>query len=295
MKKNKLILPILLVIAFFASCNSDDDLKPSNLEQNWFVIEDSDDPVDHLVYLFYERTGIPVFYNDTIGVQERVDVFGNTYTHYTLLLTEYALGGVGTSPALNYFSLCPKESVPAGLDFLETDILPMIPENMAIRSFLLVDTLETGGLGSESFKGLNTILVAQIPRLKSMTQAERVKLKACVLRSIFTATISSFEEELNVFYQTTRSYYTDEDLYGYSVWYYQNRTPYTEPEEVGFLGVDPSYTPCLPTESMDVSMYVEAMFTYSRDEFMELYGAYEAVVKKYEIMKSILENIGVPL
>lgn len=295
MKQNKLIIRILFVMTLFAACNEDNNLKPSNLEQNWFVIEDSDDPIDHLVYLFYEKTGIPVFYNDTIGVTERIDAFGNSYIHYTLLYTDYALGGVGTSPALNYFSLCPKESVPDGLEFLETEILPMLPDGMQVRSFLLLDTLETGGLGSESFKGLNTVMVGKIPQLKKMTSDERVKLKACVLRSIFTASISSFEGELSMFYQTTRSYYADEDLYGYNLWYYQNRTPYTEPEEVGFLGVDPSYTSSLPTESMDVSMYVEAMFTYSKTEFEELYGEYEAVMKKYEIMESILKNIGVPL
>ena len=83
MKMNKLILPLLLVVALFTSCSDDDDLKPSNLERNWFVLEDSDDPVDHLRYLFYEKTGIPVFYNDTIGVTERTDVFGNSYLDYT--------------------------------------------------------------------------------------------------------------------------------------------------------------------------------------------------------------------
>lgn len=40
MKINKWILPMLLVTAFFTSCNDDDDLKPSNLERNWFVLED---------------------------------------------------------------------------------------------------------------------------------------------------------------------------------------------------------------------------------------------------------------
>ena len=295
MKMNRLILPMLLAVALFTSCNDDDDLKPSYLEQNWFVIEDSDDPIDHLVYLFYEKTGIPVFYNDTIGVSERIDAFGNTYTHYTLLFTDYALGGVGTSPTLTHYSLCPKESVPDGLEFLETEIIPMLPEDLHIRSFLLLDTLETWGLGSESFKGLNTVMVAKIPRLQDMTEEEQVKLKACVLRSIFTASISNFEEELATFYQTTRSYYTTEDLYGYNSWYFTQYTPYTEPQEVGFLGVDPSYTSCLPTESMDVSMYIEAMFTYSREEFMEMYGNYEAIVKKYGILESILKGMGVPL
>lgn len=296
MKMNKFILPLLLVLTFFMSCNEDNNLEPSNLERDWFVIQDNpNDPIQHAIYLFYEKTGIPVFYNDTIGQMERVDNWGNSYIHYTMLSINYALGGVGTSPSVYSYTLCPKEYVMDGLAFLETEIIPLLPETMSVRSFLLLNTLETSGLGSSSFKGLNTILVAQVPRLREMTREERVKLKAAVLRSIFTASISTYEKELESFYQTTRSYYTTEDLYGYNVWYYQNRTPYQDPEEVGFLGVDPSYTSCLPTESMDVSMYIEAMFMYSREEFEDLYGSYEAVMKKYDIMLSILESIGVSL
>ena len=294
MKMNKWILPILFVATFLASCSDDDDLTPSNLEKNWFVLEDSDDPVDHLRYLFYEKTGIPVFYNDTIGATERVDAFGNTYIDYATLSIEYALGGVGTSPMIWSYTFCPKEDVPDGLDFLEEDIMPWIPESMHIHSFLFLDELSTSG-STTSFKGMNTVLVAQIPKLKDMEQSERASLKASVLSSIFAASVSAYEDELKPFYQTTRSYYTAEDLYGYNVWYYQNRTGYYDPEEVGFLGVDPTYPSCLPTESIDVSMYVEAIFTYTEAEFEALYGEYEAVMKKYEMMVNILKTIGVPL
>lgn len=295
MKMNKLILPLLLVVALFTSCSDDDDLKPSNLERNWFVLEDSDDPVDHLRYLFYEKTGIPVFYNDTIGVTERTDVFGNSYLDYTTLSMDYSLGGVGSRPLIWYYSLCSKEDVPDGLDFLETEIMPWVPEEIHVHSFLLLDSvaLTTGSV--ESFKGMNTILVAGIPKLKNMGEEERAQLKASVLGTMFAASISGLENEMKSFYQTTRSYYDAEDLYGYNLWDFQNRTPYSDPKEVGFLGVDPTNTYSLPTESVDVSMYIEAIFTYTAAEFETLYGEYEAVMKKYGIMVSLLKGLGVPL
>ena len=33
-----------------AGCGKDKDLSPSGLDRNWFAVEDSSDPVDHLRY-----------------------------------------------------------------------------------------------------------------------------------------------------------------------------------------------------------------------------------------------------
>ena len=50
-----------------AGCGKDKDLSPSGLDRNWFAVEDSSDPVDHLRYEIYSQTGIALFRNDTIG------------------------------------------------------------------------------------------------------------------------------------------------------------------------------------------------------------------------------------
>ena len=93
MRKNK-FLYVLLLSVLFSACDKEDNLTPSNLGKDWFTIENSEDPVDRAIYQFYEETGIPVFYNDTIGQETRVDNWGNSYTHYEILqFSSSALGG----------------------------------------------------------------------------------------------------------------------------------------------------------------------------------------------------------
>ena len=141
MRKNK-FLYVLLLSVLFSACDKEDNLTPSNLGKDWFTIENSEDPVDRAIYQFYEETGIPVFYNDTIGQETRVDNWGNSYTHYEILqFSSSALGGTETPNPFSAYELCPKESVIDGLEFLREEIVPVLPESIKIRSFLLLKSL----------------------------------------------------------------------------------------------------------------------------------------------------------
>ena len=80
---------ILMIGMLFllAGCGKENGLEPSFLEEEWFVIKDNpDDPLRHAVYNVYSEWGVPVFYNDTIGRQDRgIDRTGNPVTFYRLL------------------------------------------------------------------------------------------------------------------------------------------------------------------------------------------------------------------
>ena len=51
----------------------------------------------------------------------------------------------------------------------------------------------------------------------------------------------------------------------------------------------------MPTEIQDVGMYIKAMFTHTPEEFEALYGTFSVVMTKYEIMKTVLRDIGVSI
>jgi hypothetical protein len=51
----------------------------------------------------------------------------------------------------------------------------------------------------------------------------------------------------------------------------------------------------MPTEVQDVGMYIKAMFIYTPEEFEALYGTFSVVMTKYEIMKTVLRDIGVSI
>lgn len=298
MKKNN-FLYILFLSVLFTACDKEDHLKPSNVGRDWFTIEDSNDPVDHAIYQFYTETGIPVFYNDTIGEETRVDHWGNSYTHYEILqFGSSSLGGTETPNPFSSYELCPKEDVVDGLEFLREEIVPVLPESIKITSFLLLKSLipwNPAVVSNEAFKGLNTVLISRVSELKDMSDAERLNMKGAIFNAVLATPVSGYTEELAAFYQATRSCYT-ENLYGCAGWYFYNRYGFSDPRAVGFLkDPNPSDYGSMPTEVQDVGMYIKAMFIYTPEEFEALYGTFSVVMTKYEIMKTVLRDIGVSI
>ena len=298
MKKNN-FLYILFLSVLFTACDKEDHLTPSKVGKDWFTLEDSNDPVDHAIYQFYTETGIPVFYNDTIGEETRFDHWGNSYTHYEILqFRSSSLGGTETPNPFSSYELCPKEDVVDGLEFLREEIVPVLPESIKINSFLLLKSLTPWNpavVSNEAFKGLNTVLVSRVSELKDMSDAERLKMKGAIFNAVLATPVSSYTEELAAFYQATRGCYT-ENLYYCSGWNFYNRYGFSDPRTVGFLKdpnpYDYSY---FPTETQDVGMYIKAIFTYTPEEFEALYGTFSVVMTKYEIMKTVLRDIGVSI
>lgn len=297
MKANRFLYALLLSVLFTACDKEEEDLTSSGLGRNWFVIADSEDSVDKAVYQFYVETGIPVFYNDTIGQETRVDNWGNSYIHYEVLqFGASSLGGTATPNPFMSYEFCPKEDVVDGLKFLWEEIVPVLPESIKIRSFLLLKSMTpyaNRGVSDEAFKGLNTVLISKIPDLKNMSDAERLNMKGAVLNAVLAIPVAAHAEELALFYQTTRGCYT-ETLYGCAGWYFYNRYGFSDPRSVGFLkDPNPYDYNNMPTETEDVGMYIKAMFIYTPEEFEALYGAFDAVMTKYRIMASVLKEIGI--
>ena len=87
----KLIL-YSLVALFFVGCQDEDELEPTPLK-NWFAIEEKEnmDAVDQKIYDLYQKYGIVLFYNDTLGYEDRGrrDSVGNVVYHYEVLDLSY--------------------------------------------------------------------------------------------------------------------------------------------------------------------------------------------------------------
>ena len=275
MKKNN-FLYILFLSVLFTACDKEDHLTPSNVGRDWFTIEDSNDPVDHAIYQFYTETGIPVFYNDTIGEETRVDHWGNSYTHYEILqFGSSSLGGTETPNPFSSYELCPKEDVVDGLEFLREEIVPVLPESIKITSFLLLKSLTPWNpavVSNEAFKGLNTVLISRVSELKDMSDAERLNMKGAIFNAVLATPVSGYTEELAAFYQATRSCYT-ENLYGCAGWYFTIGMDSLTRRAVGFLkDPNPSDYGSMPTEVQDVGMYIKAMFIYTPEELKRCTG-----------------------
>jgi hypothetical protein len=300
----------LFAFALFAmatSCSKEEETIFPDYDKNWLIVED--DPGDatiHANYLFYKETGIPVYINDTIGSQQRKDVFGKEYTYYEVLSMNYSLGGIqsGAPPFVQSFTFCSKKDVPAALNFLRTEIMPMLPKAVHVPSILLVDTLVSNAFGNYAFKGFNTIVIGAVPKIPAMNDDTRARYKGAILRAILTnaALSDKYKNILEKFYNASRKFVTSRDAYG--IYQYQLASLVTglppgvtaTPQAIGFLGTDPRNPSSTPISTwIDVCMYLEATLGNTEEQFKQLYGAQGSIMIKYGYIRQILADLGVPV
>lgn len=83
----KKILYTLLLLLLASSCRNDEigDSRVQ-LDNIYSITDDPNDPVRHRIYEIYEKYGVPVYFNDTIGqVLVTTDVNGQPYYRYETL------------------------------------------------------------------------------------------------------------------------------------------------------------------------------------------------------------------
>lgn len=293
----------LIVLALTGGCSKEETTAFNDYDKNWLVVEDdANDASTHARYLFFKETGIPVFANDTIGTQQRIDVFGKEYTHYEKLSMSYSLGGVqtGAPPLVQSFTYCNKADVATALTFLKDEIIPVLPKEVHVPSILLVNDMTSNAFGSYAFKGFNTVVIAQVSKIAGMDAATRANYKAAILRALLTNTIldSRFNSLLDKFYAVSRKYVPDRDAYGLYIYLLNssvkglpNGVPITT-QAIGFLGTDPRNSYYTPISTwMDVCMYLEAAVANTQAQFKQKYGDNQRIMDKYAIIRQIFEQI----
>lgn len=306
----------LLALAFVSlvatSCQDEEETVFTDYDKNWFVIEDdANDPAQHAAYTFYKDFGIPVFYNDTIGTQERVDLWGNHYTHYETLTLAYSIGGnlsAGSDPSISNFTYCDKAVGPTALQWLREEVMPSIPNKAHIHSILLVENLYSRAYGSYAFRGVNTIVIGNASRLGSMSNTEAQTCKAAILRAALTDMLFNqglFDSEIEIFGKVA----TDQNenaynLYTYGKWEQDASGNWIQVKPdiyaLGFIGVNPAnmyYTPA--DVQSDFLMYLEKLLVTSEEDFDATmsndgkpFGSYEAIMRKKQIVLNILQQLG---
>lgn len=307
MKTYKYIFATVLAALALSACQEEEITEFPDYTKNWFELQDNpDDSVAHAMYQFYKDYNIPVFANDTIGQQQRVDVFGHEYTHYETLTLSYSMGGgatANTEPVVDNFVCATRQYIPAFLRYLRANIMPLTPKKVHIHSILLVDQMYSRSFGNDAFKGLNTLVISNVAHLGNMTAAEKKAMQGSILRVLYGDYITHTDEynaKLERFYNVSRDLSPTKDIYNMYTGYLRQYVTGADPtdwnhptvEEVGFLGPDPSnsyYTPA--STFMDIMMYCQAILTYDEAEFEALYGQYPYIMEKYHILKEIIETI----
>ena len=315
---------LLLTILFFAvGCSKEDDLTPSYVDAEWFMIQDNpDDAVQHAAYGVYSSWGIPVFLNDTIGQQERgIDHNGQPIVYHKVLDLNYNLN----NPA-NVYSIVAKRIALiqdeadklAGIEFIDKVFLPLVPDIFHIQSILLLDSIyeQQYAGGAKDMKkvhqAMETLAIADIPVIAGMSVEEKayraneilVYLAINYLAKTPSAGLETFKR---VSYDpaTQRSYYKMEvrvprypgyvclsparwEVYGFLDF---DRSKYhyvSDPDVTKWY-----YT--LGDENADIEDYVMAVISYSSQAFEAEYAESPMVIEKFRIMREVVKSIGFEL
>lgn len=312
--KRYIVFFVLLSCLAWACGDDDGDLTPSGNERNWLIVEDNpNDPIDHQRYLIFKETGIPIYYNDTIGNEIRYSLgMGKEYVHYEVLQVFYVPGSVtpGVKTA-NYMLVENRENVKSVLDYLQTVVLPEVPTAMYVPSILLVDSL-TSSSGNLAYKGFNTVVVSEVSEFAGMDEVAKKQYRGAVLRSLVAGSLVGTEEEWleENFYALTYAVNPDNKNYlystgtiGYAVYRACSGMNLAAEEQklavLGFIGTrsKPSVGQAerswyVPERSQDVSQYCEAIFAYTEAEFKALHGEAPVVMDKYYVLRDKLKEYG---
>ena len=301
----------IICASFFSSCdNNEDDVIATNQDENWWVNKDNPNSVlDHTIFQVYEQYKVPIFYNDTIGSQDRgTDVFGRPNIYYEVIKLNYMItGNINAADQAVYALSYDEGDIMEGVKLLRDYVLPNFPDFIDTpRSYLLGDTLHLGMningrlpyIGS-AFAGITTVAVGKLSEIGNMGEDDKKMLAGEILNAqVGTYIYQTYDKtDLKPFYRVLQDDVNKYFSHGQKVDI--NNTSSFNPMykpciEYGFLNPAPDREIIedelyyFPTYVQDVNDYVALYLGFTEAQVQEKYADYPHVLKKYGIMKEII-------
>ena len=304
--RTKIWLILLVVCGFMLACE-EEELTPSRTDRNWFLVEDDpNNPLTHLRYLIYSEDGVACFYNDTIGAETRYDRFGNPYTHYEVLKVGYNMTSYGRP---DYALADDTADVMDALEVMDEYLFDILPEDRRPTSYLLVDSLKMNMSGGrlvldDYYKSITTTCVGNIERFEQMSDSAR--------RS-FMAELAGLEYADELMANADSLLRHDFDSTGWDVTldskiYAPIRFPMTygagisistsrelaRPEAFGLLRYRQTSLTYVqwPTLQQNYAAFVGLVLSKTEEEVKRQYAQDTVVLQKYELMKQMMQEMG---
>lgn len=310
MKKGYILIGWLCGMFFgLCGCFHESELVPTQTDQDWYVLEDSDDELDHLRYLIFEQYGVPVYYKDTIGSRtDGTDVYGNPVIYYEVLDPDYNL--VRTENEYEIYRSRDREKLIEAVEFMKDEVLPLFcSRELLPRCFLLVDSVVHVARAAQYvthemnvYRSMMTSVVGKVWYLDEISGDDRKRFIAEIVAEEWAAYLVQFQVgKLKAFYTISES-----EVYSKSTTYEKSPMTGTNPAkgipykifpEYGFLDYDhynkynegTEYTTV--DKRADVVDYVTEILLDDEEGFKTKYKSYKWVLQKYELMKGIVESV----
>ena len=284
--KNIILLCILMLA--FLGCSDNEEFTPTNTERNLFDLPDfSSEQEMEIRRNFHASTGVYLLFNDSLGWREVTTPQG-TYTTCDILDLNYNI----TSKILHSFEftyLKDIEEKKQAVNFLENEVLSMLPTSFYPQAILLVDDFLFSeyvfflGLQPAKITGAYPTYHATVVGCNGvlqMNESDRYSYKREILKGILMKSYALLEDKE----------YTD--FYQYSDAYYGSYNPYNEEVmELGFLNVYNRFF--YYEKENDIIGFIMETFSMTEKEFEEKYAAWPIVLQKQKALVKILERNGI--
>ena len=222
---------MFLIGALFA-CSDDinDDVYATYADRDWYVVEDKPGELNQLLYRIYTETGLPIFYNDTLGTwEDGVDAYGNPVIRHELLMIGYTVSDY-YDDVCRYALSDDEAGMIAAVEVLREEVFPLLAQVQLPNCILLVDTLFTPqdtnwivanvvkevrgtvvGINVEDTEADNVETLAdegetvKVISVKDMTPEAQKEWALSILNEELASNLATnFPEQLNAFYEITR-------------------------------------------------------------------------------------------
>ncbi|WP_121811268.1 hypothetical protein [Mucilaginibacter kameinonensis] len=285
----KYLFYLIAALMVWCSCKKESIPQASPVTADPFArLDNPQSAADHQIYLFYQETGFPVLYSDTLSK-----------TPLQKLNLSYHLTTIDSMVTAKYMHN--EADVLAGLDFVKTQIVPNLSKALRPYSILLTDSVYTftpdpSGSGAlvrvplSSYLGFNTVAISYVPAIKSMDALQLKKYRNDILKTILTAKINADPNLTAKFYAVSSAYYGKTAFGRVSS---GQLIPFKPKPTYGLLNdgtEQPTYYDVRGAIE-DLSAYLDTVLTLSSSDFVTTYQSYPLVMQKYTYLLEIFKTI----
>lgn len=312
----------VIIVFVLAACDKE-ELDQAVVYENLYTIQDDpSDPVKHRIYEIYEKYGLPVYFNDTIGkYYVKDDAGGNPYYRYELVDLNwnfYSDNSQGVK--YKYFYQTDPARQMISLDFVE-DLLENISKPLQPYVLFVADSItfkEKTKIGYLNYA--IRFRSVSLTSLHTKSEIQKDSLIHTLKKGLIQAKVSKYKSVINEFGSVSKTAWYGckwkDDLGVVAQWWWWSLLPEGGVEAAmrdfgisraeaeaarvqirqligpyGFVRGGKTASITSPENvSWDLDCYMSEMLSCDREEFIRRWGEFPLVMKKYEILYNLLKD-----